>query len=98
MDSIVSHAFGWAVGAIGFAFLLLSLVAAYREVFPSEDHKQQMRGAGPEQYAALLAEVGKLKTWIALALVGSLLVFASGYAPAIGKMLGADSTSVSKPA
>ena len=70
----------WAIGSIGFGFLLLSLFAACRQVFPRSEHLEKMRGADPEAYAALLDKVNNLKDWLAFALVGAVLILLSGYA------------------
>lgn len=65
---------------LGFAFLGLSLLSAIREVYPSREYSEQLkRSPDTQAYVALLAEVGKLKTWLALSVVGSLLVFAGAY-------------------
>jgi hypothetical protein len=67
---------GAVVLAFGFAFLLLSLLSAVREVFPGKAYAEQLsRSPDTKSYTALLSEVGKLKTWLSLALVGSILVF-----------------------
>ncbi len=80
--------FGWAIGGVGFAFLMLSLVAAVREVFPRSEHVDQLRRAtGPEDFVNLIAEVGKLKTWLALAVVGTALMFIGASAPALERWL-----------
>ena len=75
----------WA--SLGLHFSVLSLAAAYREVFPSSEQTDQLRRAGPEEYANLLAQVGKLKTWLALVIVGTALMFVSGLAPSLEKRL-----------
>lgn len=90
-------AFSWAMGIIGLAFLLLSLAAAFREVFPSSEQTDQLRRAGAEEYANLIAQVGKLKTWLALVIVGTALMFLSGLAPSLEKrMLGPASPTHAK--
>jgi hypothetical protein len=67
---------GGIVLAFGLAFLSLSLMSAVREVFPGKTYTEQLsRSPDTKSYTALLAEVGKLKTWLSLAVVGSILVF-----------------------
>jgi hypothetical protein len=81
-------AIGWATAGIGFVFLVLALIAAVREVFPRSEHVEQLkRAARPEEFVNLLAEVGKLKTWLALTVVGTALMFMGAAAPAVEKWL-----------
>ena len=73
------QAVGVAVTGAGMLFLLLALVAAYREVFPPEAHMEQLRRSSDSRgYAELLATVNTLKNWLAMAIVGTVLVFVGG--------------------
>jgi len=67
---------GITMVGFGLAFLLLSLLSAVREVFPSASHTEQLKRAPDiKAYTELLAELGRLKTWLALAVVATFLIF-----------------------
>ena len=81
--------FSWVLGGFGLLFLMLSVAAAYRQVFPPSEHTEQIRGArSTEEIASLLAAVDNLKTWLALALVGTAFLLVASSAPALERWLG----------
>jgi Na+/phosphate symporter len=67
---------GIVMVCFGLAFLSLSLLSAIREVFPGEVHVEQLKRAPDiKSYTELLSEVGRLKTWLSLAVVATFLIF-----------------------
>lgn len=71
---------GMLVIAFGLMFLALSLIAAYRDVFPPAEHLDQMRRSPDvRSYAELLATMSSIKSWLALAVVGTVLVLGGGF-------------------
>lgn len=96
---------GIAVIVAGLLFMLLSLIAAYREVFPPAEHIEQMRRTPDSRsYAELLATVNTLKNWLAMAVVGIVMVFlgswvASGGSATLGAVMGLQAPpAVAQPA
>lgn len=86
--------FGWAIGAFGVAFLMLGLVAAIREIFPSTERIEQIarNGTSAEELVSLLSTVDKLKTWLALAVVGTTLLLVAISTPALERWLDREPT------
>jgi hypothetical protein len=91
---LLHQSVGIAVIVAGILFMMLSLVAAYREVFPPAEHLDQMRRtADTRSYAELLATVNTLKNWLAMAIVGIVMVFlgswvASGGSSTLATVMG----------
>jgi hypothetical protein len=77
---MLMYILGMIMVGFGLAYLGLSLLAAIREVFPGKAHNEQLQRAPDiKAYTELLSEVGRLKTWLALAVVASFLIFAGAY-------------------
>ena len=93
---------GIAVIVVGLLFLLLSLISAFRDVFPRQETVEQLRRTpDARSYAELLATVNTVKTWLALAVVGTVLVFAGGFvatggAGTVGTLLGMQGPAVDR--
>jgi hypothetical protein len=81
--------FSWALAGFGILFLMLAVAAAYRQVFPPSEQTEQIRDArSTEEIASLLAAVDNLKTWLALAVVGTALLVVASSAPALERWVG----------
>jgi hypothetical protein len=77
---VLAYILGIIIVCFGLSFLALSLLAAIREVFPARAHVEQLKRAPDvKAYTDLLAEVGRLKTWLALAVVATFLVYSGAF-------------------
>lgn len=68
---------GHVLVVFGVAFLLLAFVAAWIEVFPPKRKTAggaDLEGFNVDSAARFVGELGKLKTWLALAVVGAVLI------------------------
>lgn len=84
--------FSGAIGVFGILFLVLSLAAAYRQVFPPTERTEHMRDArSVEEITSLLTAVDNVKTWLALAVVGTTLLLVASSAPALERLMGVSS-------
>jgi hypothetical protein len=76
----LAYFLGIIIVCFGVSFLTLSLLSAIREVFPARAHVEQLKRAPDiKAYTELLAEVGRLKTWLALAVVAIFLVYSGAF-------------------